>query len=277
MKKISFLFLFFVLGAVFPPRARSQFSPPPEMPVTQTSTPTSTAPLLLPISTEPISHKVFSQILQKYVNKQGLVDYSGLKRDKDAQANLKAYLDDLMKIDGSELEPVTERMAYWLNLYNGLVIQEVLKNYPVQTVSQIPHFFDGQRYEIAGFNAGKKVSLLDIEGYFHDRFNEPRLHLMRVNGALSSPPMMREAYEGPTIERKLEDQTTAFLKDTLKNNYDARHGVFLISPLFLWFQEDFERYAISPEAFVTRRVNMPPNTRIQYMGFDWKLNDTKNR
>jgi hypothetical protein len=224
-----------------------------------------------------MSHAVFTELLKKFVSRKGLVDYRSFKRDKDSLATLDAYTGDMMKMDGTILEPAEERMAYWLNLYHALVLREILKNYPVQTTAQIPHFFDGPRYEIAGF-PGQKLSLMDIEQkIFRERFNDPRLHLVRMNGSLSGPSLLQAAFEAHGFEKQLEDATMNFLKDTTKNFYDSYKNIFYASPLFNWFEEDFEKYSVSNRSFILSRVPLPLNVRLEFMGYDWKLNDTRFR
>jgi hypothetical protein len=228
------------------------------------------------INQAPIDHSVFSEVLKRFVSKKGVFDYRTFKRDKDYQVQLNDYLDDLMKIDGAVLENDGDRMAYWLNLYNGLVIKEVTKRYPVRTVAQIPNFFNEPRYEMAAF-PGKKVSLLDIEQYFRDKFNDPRLNLARVNGSMSAPPLMQEAFEAGKFDKQIEEETMNFLKDSSKNYYDPNKNVFFASAIFMWFAEDFSKYLISTESFLIGRVGLPPKCQIQYLGYDWKLNDSKYR
>jgi uncharacterized protein DUF547 len=225
----------------------------------------------------PLSHAVFTELLKKFVDKKGLVDYRSFKRDKDSLATLDAYAEDMMKIDGTALEPAGERMAYWLNLYHALVLREILKNYPIQTTAQIPHFFDGPRYLLAAF-PGEKLSLMDIEQkIFRERFNDPRLHLVRMNGSLSGPSLLQTAFEAKGFEKQLEEATMSFLKDTSKNSYDSRKNIFYGSPLFNWFEEDFEKYLMSSRSFIASRIPLPLNFRLQFMGYDWKLNDSKYR
>jgi hypothetical protein len=226
--------------------------------------------------TPPLDHSAFTEILKRFVSKKGVVDYRTFKRDKDRMAALNDYLDDLMKIDGTALEKDADRMSYWLNLYNGLVLKEILKRYPVQTVAQIPNFFSEPRYEIAGF-PGKKLSLLDIEQVFRDKFNDPRLNLARVNGSMSAPPLMQEAFEADKFDKQIEEETMNFLKDSTKNFYDGHRSIFYASPIFMWSEEDFSKYLVSTRAFLVGRVGLPPKCQIQYMGYDWKLNDTKYR
>ena len=181
-----------------------------------------------------------------------------------------------MKIDGTVLENDADRMAYFLNLYNGLIISEVTKRYPVQSVAQIPNFFNEPRYEIAGF-PGRKISLLDLEQFFRDKFNDPRLHLVRVNGAMSAAALNPEAFEAPKFEKQLEEMTMNFLKDPTKNSYNYQRNIYYASPVFLWFEEDFNKYLISPRAFLISRLGLPPTCQVQYGGYDWKLNDARFR
>jgi hypothetical protein len=175
----------------------------------------------------------------------------------------------MMKIDGTIIENNQDRMAYWLNLYNGLVLRDVLKRYPVQTVAQIPNFFSEPRYEMASF-PGKKVSLLDIEQYFREKFNDPRLHLARVNASMGAPPLMQEAYQAEKFDKQIEEETMNFLKDSTKNFYDPHKNIFYASAILMWFNEDFYplpsglSLAAAPASEVSDSV----------LGLHWKLNDT---
>lgn len=258
-KIVSFYFLFFFLILGFSSGLYSQESRPAAI-------------------SAPLDHSIFSGLLKRFVNKYGLVDYAAFKKDKDAVALLNSYLDDLMKIDGLALEPVEERKAYWLNLYNGLVLREILKHYPIQTVTQVQHFFDEQRYELAAFK-GEKLSLIDLEQrVFVERFNDPRLHLIRVNGAMSAPPLLQEAFQSRDLDKKLEELTLAFLLDPVRNFYDQRTNTLFASPLFLWFDKHFMIWNVSPRVFIHQRLRgLPLSFKLAFMGYDWKLNDAKNR
>lgn len=238
-----------------------------------------TQPESAPLSSLSLDHSAFTDILKKYVNKNsGLVDYRTFKRDKETIQKLDAYVADMLKIDGFALEPVQERKAYWLNLYNALILKEIIHHYPINLTAEINHFFDDKRYEMAGFK-GEKVSLLDLEQkVFVERLTDARTHLARVNGAISGPVFKQEAFQAATVEKALEEITMSFLTDSTKNFYDSRRNIFFVSPLFLWFQEHFGRWEHSNRFFIQKRLQgLPMNFRLEYMGFDWKLNDTRNR
>lgn len=277
MKKIFFFSLLFILFYQSPSFAaakslltdpKSKSGPIPE-----------SIPESKPALTDPIDHSVFGDILEKFVSKNsGLVDYRTFKRNKESIQKLDNYVQDMLKIDGFALEPLEERKAYWINLYNALVLKDIIHHYPIQMVAEIPHFFDDKRYEMAAFK-DEKVSLLDIEQkVFVERMNDPRTHLARVNGAISGPIFSQEAFRSSTINKKLEEVTISFLTDSSKNFYDGRRNMFFVSPIFLWFQEHFGRWEFSNRVFIQKRLQgLPPNFRLEYMGFDWKLNDTRNR
>lgn len=236
-------------------------------------------PESIPVFHHYMDHSVLTDILEKFVSKNsGLVDYRTFKRDKESIQKLDVYVADLLKIDGFALEPLEERKAYWLNLYNALVLKEIIHHYPIQLTAEIPHFFDDKRYEMGAF-PGEKVSLLDLEQrVFVDRMNDPRTHLARVNGAVSGPVFTREAFQADTVEKKLGEITVAFLTDSSKNFYDSRRNIFFVSPIFLWFQEHFGKWEFSNRMFIQKYLSgLPANFRMEYMGFDWKLNDTRNR
>ena len=75
-------------------------------------------------------YQPWSELLQQYVNDRGLVDYWGMKR---SQQKLDDWLQELSTIDPASLAP-TQQKALWLNLYNALVIRQVIDNYPLKSI-----------------------------------------------------------------------------------------------------------------------------------------------
>ncbi|MCE9624230.1 MAG: DUF547 domain-containing protein, partial [Deltaproteobacteria bacterium] len=131
-----------------------------------------------------LNHEVFSDILEKFVTKSGWVDYRELKRDKEATEQLDSYVRDLMALNPSTLADPNDRLAAWLNLYNAMVMREILKVYPVDNLLKIPNFFGLPRFKVGD----KNLSLLDVEEViFRQELQEPRTVFARVNGASSSP------------------------------------------------------------------------------------------
>lgn len=216
-----------------------------------------------------VNHEVFDSILEKYVNKNGWVDYRGLKRDKWAKAKLEAYVKDLAEMDPSTLEDDSDRIASWLNLYNAMVLQELLKHYPVKNLMRIPDFFGKRRFKVGG----EEMSLIEIDReIFKKQIREPRTVLARVNGAASGPRLMREAFSGSKLEKQLEERTWKFLVNRANVDFEPQTKTLILNPTFLWYQEEFGDLLLFLKSYLDL---MPTVYNITYRGYDWALNDEK--
>src|SRR5213595_2663849 len=76
-----------------------------------------------------INHDEFDQLLKKYVNEQGLVNYAAWKQNAADISALDHYLDQFAaKID--TLAPGNEKAASLTNAYNAFALRWILANYP---------------------------------------------------------------------------------------------------------------------------------------------------
>jgi hypothetical protein len=216
-----------------------------------------------------LDHSVFDGILRKYIDKHGWVNYRRLKRDKHAMADLKAYVEDLSALNPSTLEDPADRLAAWLNLYNALVLQEILKHYPVKNALQIPDFYGKRRFVIGD----KNWSLLEIEEkIFRQEIREPRAVLARVTSASGAPRFMQEAFSASRIEEQLEDRTWKFLLNRNNVDYNPKTRTLILSSLFLWYQKEFGDTILFLRTYLDK---LPKLFNVGYRGFDWTLNDEK--
>ncbi len=218
---------------------------------------------------EYLNHEVLDRILRKYVTKSGWVDYRGLQRDKKARENLGFYVEDLCRLNPSTLKDPLDRIAAWLNLYNALVIQEVLKRYPIKNLMEVPNFFGEPRFSIGE----EKMSFIDIEKkVFLEQIRDPRTVFARANGASSGPRLLKEAFSPLKIEAQLEDRTWKFLMDRANVDFDLRRRVLTLNQAFLWYQEEFVDLGLFLRTYLDL---LPQYAQIFYRGYDWKLNDEK--
>src|SRR6476469_1214881 len=72
-----------------------------------------------------INHSAWDRLLSKYVGDKGLVNYKGLLSNKKELENYIAYL---AKINPKEYSK-KEQLAYWVNAYNALTVDVILRNY----------------------------------------------------------------------------------------------------------------------------------------------------
>lgn len=216
-----------------------------------------------------LNHEVFSEILKKYVNKSGWFDYRKLRAEKDDVAALHAYVTDVVALNPSTLVDPKDRLAAWLNLYNALVIEELLKQREVNTLLKLPKFFSEKRYLIGE----KKYSLMDLEDeVFRKELQEPRSIFARVNGASSGPKLGKEAFDARKIDQQLEAKVYEFLTDTQNVRFDPKRRILTLNPIFLWYEEDF----VDLRAFLSTYLNLLPKYfQVAFAGYDWKLNDSR--
>jgi hypothetical protein len=216
-----------------------------------------------------VNHEVLAVVLRKYVTKSGWVDYRALQRDKEAQEDLRLYIEDLSALNPSSLSDPRDRLAAWLNLYDAVVIADILKHYPVNSLLKIKDWFAAKRFKVGG----KEYSLMEVEEeIFRKELNDPRTVLARVNGGSSASRMLREPFLAGKVDEQLDERVLTFLRDPANVRYDPKRGVLTLSALFLWYQQDFPDLAAFLQAYLDR---MPERFWWEFSGFDFQLNDAK--
>ena len=76
-----------------------------------------------PSAQSAFSHKALDELLGQYVNKDGWVDYPGLKNDR---AKLGEYLATLATAKPQSFPNDAERLAFWINSYNAFTLADVI-------------------------------------------------------------------------------------------------------------------------------------------------------
>ena len=105
--------------------------------------------------TVPLLHRPYDQILDLNV-RDGMVYY----RRCAANARLDRYVASL-NVPAATYQGWSrdEKVAFWLNGYNAIVLQTVINNYPIRgkssqypqnSIRQIPGAFEGAKHRLAG-------------------------------------------------------------------------------------------------------------------------------
>ena len=212
-----------------------------------------------------LDHSQWDNLLKKYVNKDGLVDYEGFKKDNEA---LQSYLQMLSAQQPNKQWSVQELLAYYINLYNAYTVDLILKNYPVKSIKDISGPWTRGIVPI-GKN---KLSLGGIENGVLRKMKEPRMHFAINCASISCPNLRNEAYTAGKINQQL-DQATADFINGAKNDIKANNPQ--LSSIFDWYQKD---YQVNGEPNVIAYINQYSDVRIsndatlQYKEYDWNLN-----
>jgi hypothetical protein len=225
----------------------------------------SAMPLVEGLTADQITgHELFSDLLNQYVDREGRVDYQGLK-SKSRQ--LDEYLVILRNNPPEASWNRNRQLAYWINAYNAFTICLILDHYPVESITEIDK---GKPWDTQWIRLGQKTySLNEIEHeIIRPQFNDPRIHFAVNCAARSCPPLANEAFTEENLDSLLELRTSAFINNPSFNTIKRTEAS--ISKIFEWYASDFGDLV----SFLNKYAKTTLNTgaRISFKEYDWKLN-----
>jgi hypothetical protein len=223
------------------------------------------------------SHKLWTEILHKYVNEQGWVNYKGIIKDKK---QFQEYLDILSNNPPQDDWSKNDQEAYWINAYNAFTIKLILDHYPVTSIKDI-----GPKHEIVRIytpwtkrfiHIGKRRMKLDhIEhNILLKKFGDERIHFAIVCASRSCAKLRNEAYEGRKLDAQLDEQRVDFLTNPKKNKIKPEKAE--LSSYFDWYKHDFKKNGTVIE-YINKYspVKIHKDAKISYLDYDWDLNEQK--
>ncbi|MEM0938171.1 MAG: DUF547 domain-containing protein [Bacteroidota bacterium] len=223
-----------------------------------------------------VSHTTFDDLLQKYVDDKGLIDYEGLKADR---SKLKMYLSLLESNPPQKNWTESEKLAYWINAYNAYTLELILSYHPVKSIKDIGSTikipFVSTAWDIKFINIGDETyDLNNIEhGIIRKEFDEPRIHFALVCAAISCPKLRKEAYLPETLDEQLELAAKEFLSNPQKNEFKNAKSAKL-SKLFNWYKGDFENNSSLIEYINEYApIKLAQDAKIRWHEYDWSLNE----
>ncbi|MBO0360300.1 DUF547 domain-containing protein [Hymenobacter sp. BT186] len=210
--------------------------------------------------------------LKRFVNKAGEVNYGAIQRDPQQLDDL---LQDIASYDTKAWASQADLYAFYLNAYNVLVIGEIVANYPLTSVQQMPGFFDKKQMLVAG----EKMTLDQLEhNKLRKLYDDPRLHFVLVCGTTSCPRLSREAYTGKELFVQLNTQTQRVLQDPAFVQVDAVAKTVKLPEIFKWYEAEFSSKGKTGLAYINQyrsENSVPASFSTDYYSYDWRLNDQK--
>ena len=224
-------------------------------------------------------HKIWDELLKKYVNEEGFIDYKGIISEKD---KFEKYLDLLSNNAPSNNWNENEKLAYWINAYNAFTVKLIVDNYPLESIKDLnPILNIPTVYTVwtkKWFKIGDEDFSLDkIE---HDilrkEFKEPRIHFVINCASFSCPVLRPEAFKAEKIETQLVEQTKAFINDPDRNR--TTKDKLELSKIFSWFDGDFKEGQTLIQ-FLNKysKVKISKSADIDFMDYEWSLNDASKK
>lgn len=238
-----------------------------------------------------VDHSAFDALLQKYVDRQGLVAYARWKAEAaDVQA-LDDYLAHLASADPEQAASRPAQLAYWINAYNALTLKGILGVYPTSSIRNhaSPVKYDPRLKQNLWFDlylqaGSRKVNLTEIEHQILRPMGDPRIHFGLVCASRGCPPLRQNAYTPANVEAELDANARRFFgrEENFQAYEDTR--TIHVSELLKWFAEDFGKTPADGVRSL-RRFYPEPDTltwidreplKIEYLTYEWDLNDQGN-
>lgn len=220
----------------------------------------------------------WDRMLQEYVDDQGRVDYRRWRGNAD---DLDRWLASVSRLDLRVLGR-NSAIAFLINLYNALTIQQVLQRYPLRSIRPrilgMPNwlaflrFFSRPVYELNG----RPLSLNAIEhDLLRSQYPEPRIHFALVCASEGCPLLRAGAYFPDMVAMQLEEDAYRFINNPDKVRYEAASNTLFCSKIFQWYEQDFLTVAPSIPAYINiyrTGLQPPAAVKLAYLPYSWRLN-----
>jgi hypothetical protein len=237
------------------------------------------------------------RILQaKYYTDQGTVDYESIKLS-DKYRDYKKIAASLRDFDLSLLKEEQDKLAFWINLYNTIVVDGIIENNVSESVKEVGGFFSKIKYLIGGQSFSpddiehgilrknrlkpnrpwKQFGLFNPKKKFMIKHIDSRIHFALVCGSRSCAPI--KYYTPENIDRDLEMATRNFINSS-EVIVIPEENRMLVSQIFKWYKSDFcgksgvlkliKKYILDDDK--RDYLDNNRNVKIDYLYYDWNLN-----
>lgn len=236
-----------------------------------------------PSSSRRVDHGPWQEFLERHVEASA----DGINRVRYAAVSapqrqaLGAYVGALAGIDPRELQQ-REQLAYWINLYNALTVQVVLRNPGKGSIRRMGSGFfsfgpwDDELLTVAG----QALTLNDIEHrILRPIWGDRRIHYAVNCASLGCPNLRRDAYTAGNVMAALEAAEAAYINHDRGVSFSQAGGLRL-SSIYQWYRADFAADEDGLLRYLAGRHQSFGNRLRDYEGgidyaYDWRLNQTR--
>ena len=234
----------------------------------------------VPENTARIDHSAWQGFLDLYLVAQpdGVNRVAYRRVTKDDRGRLQDYLDALSGIDPREYSSA-EQMAYWINLYNALTVEVVLRYPKKRSILRMGEklFSIGPWDDKLITVAGEEITLNDIEHrILRPVFRDHRIHYAVNCASISCPNLVAEAYTRENTERLLSENERDYINHERGLRFDQR-GRLVLSQIYKWYLEDFGSDTQALVTYLSRHHATASDRLAGFSGrikydYDWALN-----
>ncbi len=232
-----------------------------------------------------------------YDTQRGLVDYERLRQSPEFQ-HYRILTNGLKEFNPSHLKSRKEKLAFWINLYNTIVVDGIITLKIKNSVKEAPEFFKKIKYQIGDTlfspdDIEHGILRGNVRPYFRliRQFGpgdtrrawilkpvDPRIHFALVCGSRSCAPI--DYYDSERIDLQLDKAAKSFINSS-EVLILPEEGKILISDIFRWYEKDFGgrggildfifNFLVDDKAkeFIRKERQ---KLKIEYLHYDWNLN-----
>jgi len=177
------------------------------------------------ISMDEIDHSTYDSLLRKYVDRDDYVNYPAWKQSSPERQSLQNYLAGLSRASTGKPGSREARLAFWINAYNAVTLEEILQVYPTTSIRNHTSRFGGYNiWKQLPLQVGDgRYSLHQIEHEILRKMGEPRIHFAVVCASAGCPRLLNEAYTAENLQHQLTANTKDFFSRSQNFRLDARN------------------------------------------------------
>jgi Protein of unknown function, DUF547 len=211
---------------------------------------------------------------------------------------LRAASARLRAIDLKRLNTAGKKIAFWIDVYNALVLDAIISFRVSGSVLDVRDFFQRARYNVGGYEfclddiehgllrgnrapaEGKRPPFRpdDARLGFSVSEMDPRIHFALSCGAKSCPPI--STYDPDKIDTQLDTAAKNFINGS-DVQVEPKQKRVVLSQIFQWYAADFGPDRNDVMRFVARYLNDSSakqflethlnSVSIRYSTYDWAL------
>jgi hypothetical protein len=228
---------------------------------------------------------------------RGRVDYASMKDSSEYERYGEIAI-QLQGFDLMSLDSLDKKMAFWINLYNAIVVQGIVELEISASVKEVPDFFRHIAYNVGGFifsaddiehgvlrantrppyRPYRPFKRSDVRRRFCLDHIDPRIHFALVCGSRSCAPI--RFYSVDLIDEQLDTAAKNFVNSSEVIIIPEENKIFC-SQIFNWYKKDFGGRGDILH-FLLRHLHESENKdflkenisaiEIEFLYYDWNLN-----
>jgi len=226
------------------------------------------------MANDAFDHSEWTEVLSTYVNENGLVNYEGLKANREQFDRYVTMIESTSPVTHPEMfKTEADELAYYMNAYNALVFKGVLKRGPEKK--------SVWRGLISGYNffvkmkitvGGSKTNLKKLEDdIIRAKYKDPRIHAAINCASISCPRLPQTAFTAAELDSQLDAAMSEFVNSETHVQLDPEANTVRVSKIFDWFKEDFLEYEKANGSESARLLDYLNRYRNEKIPADYKV------